>query len=33
MYARPADAPAMPPAKKYAGISGVHTGALMTGRP
>ena len=31
--ASPADAPAMPPTKKYVGISGVQTGCLMTGRP
>jgi hypothetical protein len=32
-YASPADAPAIPPKKKYVGISGVHTGFLMTGWP
>ena len=31
--ARSADAPARPPAKKYAGISQVQVGSLRTGRP
>ncbi len=28
-----AEAPAMPPTKRYVGISQVHTGGLITGRP
>jgi len=31
--ASPAEAPARPPAKKYTGISHVHTGSLITGWP
>jgi hypothetical protein len=31
--ASPADAPAVPPTKKYQGISGRHTGDLITGWP